>query len=102
MVENEVKGLVRMGVCRRDGSHKSNSPFHAVSGVPWIVRIATAMVVGVNKGFDNTHNFNSILEASCKGLSDEVVKKMASSRADCSIPPSSDDEHAKKRTFVVV
>ena len=50
--------------------------------------------MGVNKGIDNTHNHNSLLKAS---LSDEVVKQMVSSKADCSTPPSSDDEIAKKR-----
>ena len=59
-------------------------------------------VVSVNKGVDNTHNHNSVLKASEKGLSDEVVKQMVSSRADCSIPPGSDEETVKKRAFVVV
>ena len=53
-----------MGVRRGDSSHKSDSPFHAVSEVPWIVRIATVIGAGVNKGVNNTYNHNSILEAS--------------------------------------
>ena len=61
-----------MGVCRGDSSHKPNSPFHAISEVPWIIQITAVMVVGVYNGVDNTHNHNSILKASQKGLSDEV------------------------------
>ena len=60
------------------------------------------MVVGVHNGVENTQNDNSVLEASSKGLSDEVVKQMASSRTDCSISPSSDDKIVKKKALVAV
>ena len=66
---------------------------------PWIIRISAVMVVGMNKGVDNTHNHNSMLKASQKGLSGVVVK-VVSSRADCSNPPSSDDEVVEERAFV--
>ena len=84
---SQAKGLVRMGVFRGDSSHKPNSPFHAVSEVLWIIHLTAVIVVGVDKGVDNTHNDNSMLKASLKCLSDEVVKQMVSSRADCSSPP---------------
>ena len=60
----QAKELVRMCVCEGDSSHKPISPFHAISEVPWIVRIATVILVGVNRGVDNTHNHKSTLEAS--------------------------------------
>ena len=59
---SQAKGLVRMGVCRSDSSHMPNSPFHAVSEIPWIIQMTAVMIVGANKGVDNTHNHNSILE----------------------------------------
>ena len=88
----QAKGLVRMGLCWGDSRHKPNSPFHAVSEVPWIVRMTAVIVVGVNKSVDNTNNHNSILKASKKCLRYEVVKQVVSSRAGCSIPPGSDAE----------
>ena len=66
-----------MGVCRGDSSHEPNSPFHVIPQVPWIHQILAVIFVGVKRGVDNLHNYNSILEASWKGLSEEVVKQMA-------------------------
>ena len=45
-----------MGVCRGDSNHKPNYPHHAIPEVPWIIHITAVMVVGVNKGVDNTHD----------------------------------------------
>ena len=75
------KGSRTHGVRWGERVHKPNSPFHAIPEVPWIIQVTAVMVVGVNKGVDNTHNYNSSLEASQKSMSDEVVKQMASSRA---------------------
>ena len=61
-----------MGVSRGDSSHKPNSPFHAISEVLWIIQTTAVMVVGINKGV--THDYDSFLEASRNGMSDEVVK----------------------------
>ena len=60
---NSAKGLVRMGVSWSDGRQKADSPFHAVLEISWIVRIVTVIVVGVNKGVNNTHNHDPMLKA---------------------------------------
>ena len=60
-------------------------------------------VVGANKGVDNTHNHNSILEASKKRLSEEVAKQIDGLfEVDCRTSPGSNDEIVKKRALVVV
>ena len=85
-----------------DSSHNVNSPFHAVPEVSWIVRIAAVIVVGVNKGVDNTHNHDFTSKASSKGLSSEVVRQTISSKAHSSISPESNNDVVTERALVVV
>ena len=58
------------GVCRSDGSRKTNSPFHTISKISRIVHISAVVVVGINEGVDDAHHDNSILKASKKSGED--------------------------------
>ena len=45
-----------MSVGRSDGSHKADPSFHAITKVPRILEALTVLVMGTNKGVNETHH----------------------------------------------
>ena len=65
--------LTRVGVSRSDSRHEADPSFHAISKVPKILEALTALVMGKNNGVNETHQGDSILEASQEHLGGQVM-----------------------------
>ena len=48
-------------------------PFHAITKVPWILDTSTVQMVSINKGINEAHYQNAVLEASQEHLDDQVM-----------------------------
>ena len=77
-VSCEAYGLICVSVGRSDSRHKAASSSHAITKVPRIVDTSTVLVMGINKGVNEAHYRDAILEASPEHLGDQVVEKMVS------------------------
>ena len=55
--------LTSVGAGRSDGRHEADSPFYTITKVSGILDVAVKMM-GRNKGINETHHHNAILEAS--------------------------------------
>ena len=56
--------LIRVGIGRSDGGHKTDSPFRAIPKFPRIITISAVVIMGVDDGIGDTHQYDSLLEAS--------------------------------------
>ena len=63
-MSRQANQLLRVGICRSDCGHQTNSPFHAISKVSKIVHISAVLRVEVDTGIGDTNHHDSILEAS--------------------------------------
>ena len=53
--------LVRVGIGRSNGSHETDSPFHAIPNISRILNISAVLTVGMDEGNNEAHYHDSIL-----------------------------------------
>ena len=72
-VLRKTRCLISVGVGRSDGCHKADPSFHAITKAPRILEALTVLVMGINKGVNDAHHHDSILEASQEHMGDQVM-----------------------------
>ena len=90
--------LMCVSVGRGDGSHEADSPFQAVPKIS----SSAVLMMSINKGVNETHYHESILEPSEEHLGDQVMEKMLSPWKHSSLLPNKSKHIAWERAFVVL
>ena len=93
--------MVRVSVGRSDGCHEADSPFHAIPKFSRILNVSAVLTMSINKGVNEAHHHDPILEASQEHLSDQVMEKMASPWKHRSAFPNRGKHIVQERTLVV-
>ena len=66
--------LVRVSAGRGDSSHEANSPFHALSKVSRSLDATAVLMMSMNKGVNEAHYHDPIVETSQEHLGDQITK----------------------------
>ena len=67
-----------VSVGRSDSRHEADSPFYAITKITKILDASAVLMMSINKGVNEAHYHDPILEASQEHLGDQVTGKMAS------------------------
>ena len=73
-VSRKTRCLIRVGAGRSDGRHKADPPCYTITKVSRILLTLAVLMMGINKGVEETQYHNSILKALQEQTSDEVVQ----------------------------
>ena len=61
---------------RGDGSHEADCPFHVIPKISRILNVSAVLMMSINKGVNEAHYHDPILEALEEHLGDQVMEKM--------------------------
>ena len=91
-----------MGVSRSDSRHKADPSFHAITKDSRTLEALTVLVMGMNKGVNESHHHDPILKASQEHLGDQVMQKMVSPWKYSGMSPEGSKYIVQPGTLVVM
>ena len=98
----KANGLVRVGICWRDGCHGDKSHLQCNPRIFLGCAQVTVIIVGVHESANETHDQNTMLQASMTYLSDEIIQYTVFTRVELGVPPKRAEDVGKERAPVIM